>query len=79
MNEPNSQHSEVTGQTEGNVLLRQDTETMLAKVQNLLRDAYASGYRAGYQKGFEFGVATVNSRADISNLDIQRLRGDNIQ
>jgi len=52
MNEPNSQHNSV----------KQDTEAMLAKVQDLLRDAYASGYRAGYQKGFEFGVATMNDR-----------------
>jgi hypothetical protein len=62
MNEQNSQHNEVTGQNEQNVLIQQDTEAMLAKVQNLLRDAYASGYRAGYQKGFEFGVATMNDR-----------------
>jgi hypothetical protein len=62
MNEPNIQLSEVTGQTERNVLIQQDTEAMLAKVQDLLRDAYASGYRAGYQKGFEFGVATMNDR-----------------
>jgi hypothetical protein len=52
MNEPNSQHSSV----------KQDTEAMLAKVQELLRDAYSSGYRAGYHKGFEFGVATMNDR-----------------
>ena len=52
MNEPNSQHSDV----------KQDTEMMMAKVQDLLRDAYTSGYRAGYHKGFEFGVATVTDR-----------------
>ena len=40
----------------------QETETMLAKVQDLLRDAYSSGWKAGYHKGFEFGVATVNDR-----------------
>jgi hypothetical protein len=41
-----------------------ETETMLTKVQDLLRDAYASGWKAGYHKGFEFGVATVTARSN---------------
>ena len=74
MNEPNSQHNKsrlpdsareagyVDVLENKPVDVKQDTETMLAKVQDLLRDAYTSGYRAGYHKGFEFGVATVTDR-----------------
>jgi hypothetical protein len=60
--------------TQPNSEVVQETETMLTKVQDLLRDAYASGWKAGYHKGFEFGCATMISRG----LDIQGKRGDDI-